>query len=107
MESTRVMKIINNGLRNSSITQTELAKSLNVEKSTVNRWCTGKAVPEAETFLSICEILNTSLDGYLGLNINKDQRLNNQFNLLDDETKKTVIKIVSEIAKLNTSIRKK
>ena len=75
MEKLEIKTIIKNGLKKNHMTQAQLASSLNIERATVNRWCVGKAIPEADTFLNVCKILNIRIDNYL---FEGDDALENQ-----------------------------
>lgn len=65
MDKLEIKTIIKDGLRKNHMTQAQLAAVLNIERATVNRWCVGKAIPEADTFLNVCKILNIRMDNYL------------------------------------------
>ena len=75
MEKLEIKTIIKNGLKKNHMTQAQLASALNIERATVNRWCVGKAIPEADTFLNVCKILNIRVDNYL---FEGDDALENQ-----------------------------
>lgn len=65
MDNTEIKTIIKTGLAKNNLTQAKLAALLGIERATVNRWCMGRAIPEADTFLRVCKILNIRLDQYL------------------------------------------
>lgn len=65
MDKLEIKTIIKDGLRKNHMTQAQLASVLDIERATVNRWCVGKAIPEADTFLKVCRILNIRMDNYL------------------------------------------
>lgn len=65
MNNYEIKTIIKDGLRKNHMTQAALAGILGIERATVNRWCVGRAIPEADTFLKVCKILNVRLDIYL------------------------------------------
>lgn len=65
MNHYEIKTIIKDGLRKNHMTQASLAAILGIERATVNRWCVGRAIPEADTFLKVCRILNVRLDSYL------------------------------------------
>lgn len=48
-----------------NITQELLAEQLNVSRSTISNWETGRHYPDIEMIVSISNILNTSLDDLL------------------------------------------
>ena len=45
-------------IRNSKISQTELAKKLNIKQPTVAQYLSGKALPALDTFANLCKILD-------------------------------------------------
>ncbi len=65
MKRIEIDKIIKDGLKKNHMTQATLAATLEIERATVNRWCVGRAIPEADTFLRVCQILHVRLDAYL------------------------------------------
>lgn len=65
MNNLEIKTIIKDGLTKNHMTQAQLAATLDIERATVNRWCVGKAIPEADTFLNVCRILNIRIENYL------------------------------------------
>ena len=65
MDNTEIRTIIKNGLKQNHMTQAELASMLGIERATVNRWCVGRAIPEADTFLQVSILLHIRIDSYL------------------------------------------
>lgn len=65
MNNYDIKTIIKEGLNKNHMTQAALANTLGIERATVNRWCVGRAIPEADTFLRVCKLLNIRLDAYL------------------------------------------
>ncbi len=57
MESNKIGKSIITGLARKQITQSSLARSLNVDKSLVNKWIKGDATPGGENLLKIIGLL--------------------------------------------------
>ena len=57
MNNVEIKNIIKDGLTKNNMTQAKLAALLGIERATVNRWCVGRAIPEADTFLQVCKIL--------------------------------------------------
>ena len=54
-------------IKSSGLTQTEIARKLNVSHQTVNDYARGKAMPALDTFASLCAILDVEADYILGL----------------------------------------
>ena len=59
-------------IRNSRISQTELAKKLNIKQPTVAQYLSGKAMPALDTFANLCKILDLNPAEILCLYDNKD-----------------------------------
>ena len=55
-------------IRQSGMTQTELAKKLNIYKSAVGQYLSGRAMPALDTFANICKILDLDPAEILCLN---------------------------------------
>lgn len=55
-------------IRNSKISQTELAKQLNIKQPTVAQYLSGKALPALDTFANLCKILDLNPAEILCLN---------------------------------------
>ena len=58
-------------LRTSNITQSELARTINMSQSVINNYCTGKREPTLDVLVLICKTLNESADYLLGIDKNK------------------------------------
>ena len=54
-------------LKTSDISQAELARMINMSKSVVNNYCTGKREPSLDVICLICKALDESSDYLLGL----------------------------------------
>ena len=48
--------------QNACLTQEELARKLNLDRSTVAKWETGKALPRADILVKLSKLLNCSID---------------------------------------------
>lgn len=46
-------------------TQTEIAKKLKIDKSTVSKWETGESLPRADKLFKLAKILNCTVDELL------------------------------------------
>lgn len=103
MNNYEIDKIILKYLKLRKMTQVELANILNVEKTTLNRWCKGKSVPDCNTFLNIAHILNIKLDEIIQ---GQDDRLNEHKliklyeSLNKDQDRQDLLKINSIISKM-------
>lgn len=54
-------------LKASGVSQAELAKRINMSKSVVNEYCSGKKKPSLDVLILICRALGESADYLLGL----------------------------------------
>jgi len=101
MNNFEIKTIIKDGLKKNHMSQTNLASLLGIERATVNRWCVGRAIPEADTFLKVCMILNIRLDPYL---YKTQDPLNRQlFSIctrLSDKQKMAVLKIIDQVCEM-------
>lgn len=60
-------KRLNESLKTNNISQSQLARDLNLSQSVVNNYCTGKREPSLSVLISICKELKVSADYLLGL----------------------------------------
>ena len=54
-------------LESLKITQYELAKQVNMSRSIINNYCTGKREPTLDSLMLICKALDESADYLIGL----------------------------------------
>lgn len=54
-------------LREKGISQSELAKKINMSQSIVNYYCRGRHEPPFDTLILICNVLDESADYLLGI----------------------------------------
>jgi len=54
-------------IRTSNLSQTEIAKRLNISQSTVSKYMRLNKFPSLETFANLCKIIDVSSDEILGL----------------------------------------
>ena len=55
---TDIRKQLIDAIKQSGISQTELAKKLNIRQQTVSQYLSGRAMPALDTFANLCEILD-------------------------------------------------
>ena len=60
--------------RISGLSQEDLAEQLDVSRQAVGKWEQGQAYPEVEKLLSLCGVLNTSLDALMADELPKNCR---------------------------------
>ena len=60
--------------RFSGLSQEELAEQLDVSRQAVGKWEQGQSYPEVEKLLSLCAVLNTSLDALMADELPKNCR---------------------------------
>ena len=58
-------------IRQSGLTQTELARRLNIKQPTVAQYISGRSMPALDTFANLCVILDVDPADILGTNDNK------------------------------------
>lgn len=58
---------LKNELKWRGITQVELAKALNIPKTTVNGWIKNRGYPNLKQFYQLCYVLRLSADELLGI----------------------------------------
>lgn len=54
-------------LKETKMSQTELAKRVGMSQSVINNYCTGKREPTLEVLVKICNVLDESADYLLGI----------------------------------------
>ena len=54
-------------IKQSGMTQVEIAKKLNIKQPTVWQYISGRAMPALDTFADLCKILDVSADDILGI----------------------------------------
>lgn len=54
-------------IRNSGMTQKEIAKAINVSTGTISKYMRLDKYPSIDTFANLCEVLDVSADEILGL----------------------------------------
>lgn len=83
---------------NAKITQSELAKKLNVTRSSINAWEQGVSVPSTALLVQLAQFFHVSTDYLLGL----EQNLTLDISALDE----TEVKILCELVKHFSEIHK-
>ena len=54
-------------IRNSGLSQTELAKKLGIKQPTVGQYLSARAMPALDTFANLCSILDLDANEVLGI----------------------------------------
>lgn len=54
-------------IKNSGMSQTELAKKLGIKQPTVGQYLSGRAMPALDTFANLCVILDLDANEMLGI----------------------------------------
>ncbi len=62
-----IQKRLREEIRNSNLTQKEIAERLSINPSTVSKYLRLDKFPAIDTFANLCEILDVSADEILGL----------------------------------------
>lgn len=63
----RIKKNLQEAIKNSEKTQTEIANALRITQSMVSKYKRGEKIPSLDTFANLCIILDISADYLLGL----------------------------------------
>lgn len=63
----QIRERIAEAIRQSGMTQTELADKVGIKQPTIGQYLSGRAMPSLETFANLCRILDVSSDEILGL----------------------------------------
>lgn len=74
-----------------NLTQSGLAKKLNITRSAVNAWEMGISVPNVEKLVELSSLFNVSVDYLLGINNSFNINISN----LSEEEKKLVLNLVN------------
>ncbi|MCH5146830.1 MAG: helix-turn-helix transcriptional regulator [Clostridiales bacterium] len=54
-------------IKESGLSQSEIARRLNIKQQAVSQYITGQTMPALDTFANLCRILDVSADEILGL----------------------------------------
>ena len=54
----KIREKLQEAIRNSGMTQTEIAKKLNIYQSAVQQYLSGRAMPALDTFANLCILLD-------------------------------------------------
>ena len=67
IELKDIQKRLREEIRNSNLSQKELAEKVGINPSTISKYLRQDKFPAIDTFANICEILDVSADEILGL----------------------------------------
>lgn len=62
MDNIKIGKYIKKLRQNKHLTQKELAKNLNISFQAVSKWENGETLPDTSMLLSLCDLLDTTVD---------------------------------------------
>lgn len=68
IELKDIQKRLREEIKNSNLTQKEIAKRLGINPSTISKYLRLDKFPAIDTFANLCQILDVSSDDILGLN---------------------------------------
>lgn len=54
----QIRKNLQETIKQSGLTQTELARKLNIRQSTIGQYLSGRAMPALDTFANLCVVLD-------------------------------------------------
>jgi len=76
MDQIKIGKFIAECRKNKDLTQGQLADKLNITDRAISKWETGKAMPDSDIMLKLCDILEISVNELLcGEKIDKVQKI--------------------------------
>ena len=64
----QIQRNIASAIKQSGLTQTEIAKRLNIKQPTIGQYLSGRAMPSLETFANLCVVLDLEPADILGIN---------------------------------------
>ncbi len=62
-----IQKRLQEAIRDSNLTQTEIAKRLNIKQPSVRQYISGRALPSLDTFANLCVVLDADPSYILGI----------------------------------------
>ena len=65
--TVQIQKKLAETIQQSGLTQTEIARRLNVSQSNISHYVKGDKMPSLDTFANLCKILDVSSDDILGI----------------------------------------
>lgn len=65
----QIRERIAEAIRQSGMTQTEIACKVGIKQPTIGQYLSGRAMPSLETFANLCKVLDVSADDILGINL--------------------------------------
>lgn len=65
IEQIRI-KLVNE-IKESGLSQSEIARQLNIKQQAISQYITGQTMPSLDTFANLCKVLDVSADDILGL----------------------------------------
>ena len=68
----RIRENLIEAIKQSGMTQVEIANKLNIKQPTVGQYLSGRAMPALDTFANLCKILDVSADDILCINDRPD-----------------------------------
>lgn len=63
----QIREKLQDAIRNSELTQMQIAKKLNVYQSAIGQYLSGRAMPSLETFANLCQVLDLDANEILCL----------------------------------------
>ena len=68
IELKDIQKRLREEIKNSNLSQKEIAEKLGINPSTISKYLRLNKFPSIDTFANLCEVLDVSADDILGLN---------------------------------------
>ena len=75
IEITSIQKKLSEAIKQSGLTQTEIAKKIGVTQSAIAHYIKGDIVPSLDTFATLCVILDLDANDILGTGQTESERI--------------------------------
>ncbi len=68
----QIRERLSEAIRNSGMTQTELARRLGIRQPTIGQYLSGRSMPALDTFANLCKVLDVDANDILCLDEHAD-----------------------------------
>ena len=68
----QIRERLSEAIRNSGMTQTELARRLGIRQPTIGQYLSGRSMPALDTFANLCKVLDVDANDILCLDEHTD-----------------------------------
>lgn len=78
MDQVKIGRFIAEQRKKNNLTQMQLAEKLNITDRAVSKWETGRSLPDSSIMLSLCEVLNVTVNDLLSGEVISVENYNNE-----------------------------